>query len=52
LGIRLDPAANAAPAATEVAELQAAGSPVRVLRIRANEELAIAFQTARLLESV
>ena len=49
LGIRLDPEANAAPAETEVAELQLAGSPVRLFRIRANEELAIARQAARLV---
>lgn len=49
LGIRLDPEFNAAPAETDVAELQAAASPVRVLRIRANEELAIARQTAWLV---
>lgn len=46
LGLHLDRAVNLAPPDCGVAELQAAGSTVRVFRIRANEELAIARQTA------
>jgi acetate kinase len=43
LGIALDEAANTAPLG-EVAEIQQAGQPVRVLVIRTNEELHIARQ--------
>ena len=51
LGIRLDAAANASPKG-EVAPLHSAASRVQVLRIRANEELAIARSTALLVAAL
>jgi acetate kinase len=50
LGIAIDPERNAAAAGNE-AEISAPGSRVRVFVIPANEELVVARETRRLLES-